>query len=57
MVRALLQLDNFTLGLDATLNTDIHKHLVCIKAPNTVNASKQNHKNQINHYAYKDEYS
>ena len=36
--KALLQLANFTLGPDATLNTEIHKNLVCIKAPNSVNA-------------------
>ena len=49
-VEALLQLANFTLGPDATLNTEIHKTSVRIKAPNSVNASKQKHKNQINHY-------
>ena len=39
------------LGPDATLNTEIHKKLVRIKAPNSVNASKRKHKkNQINHY-------
>ena len=48
--KALLQLTNFTLGPDATLNTEIHKNSVRIKAPNLVNASKWNHKNQINHY-------
>ena len=48
--KALLQLANFTLGPDATLNTEIHKNSVRIKAPNSVNASKQKHKNQINHY-------
>ena len=47
---ALLQLANFTLGPDATLNTEIHKNSVRIKAPNSVNASKRKHKNQINHY-------
>ena len=47
--KALLQLANFTLGPDATLNTEIHKNSVCIKAANSVNASKQKHKNQINH--------
>ena len=31
--KALLQLANFTLGPDATLNTEIHKNLVRIKAP------------------------
>ena len=49
-VKALLRLTNFTLGPDATLNTEIHKNSVRIKAPNSVNASKQKHKNQINHY-------
>ena len=48
--KALLQLANFTLGPDATLNTEIHKNSVRIKAPNSVNASKLKHKNQINHY-------
>ena len=49
-VKALLQLANFTLDPDATLNTEKHKYSVHIKAPNTVNASKRKHKNQINHY-------
>ena len=49
-VKALLQLANFTLGPDATLNTEVHKNSVCIKAPNSVNASKRKHKNQINYY-------
>ena len=48
--KALLQLANFTLGPDATLNIEIHKNSVRIKAPNSVNASKRKHKNQINHY-------
>ena len=48
--KALLQLTNFTLGPDATLNTEKHKNSVRIKAPNSVNASKRKHKNQINHY-------
>ena len=47
--KALLQLANFILGPDATLNTEIHKNSVHIKAPNSVNASKRKHKNQINH--------
>ena len=46
--KTLLQLANFTLGPDATLNTEIHKNSVRIKAPNSVNASKRKHK--INHY-------
>ena len=37
--KALLQLANFTLGPDATLNTEIHKNSVRIKAPNSVNAT------------------
>ena len=49
-LKALLQLANFTLGPEATLNTEIHKNSVRIKAPNSVNASKRKHKNQINHY-------
>ena len=48
--KAPLQLANFTLGPDATLNTETHKNSVRIKAPNSVNASKRKHKNQINHY-------
>ena len=48
--KALLQLNNFTLGPDATLNTETHKNSVRIEAPNSVNASKRKHKNQINHY-------
>ena len=48
--KALLQLANFTLGPDATLNTEIHKTSVRIKVPNSVNASKRKHKIQINHY-------
>ena len=46
--KALLHLA--TLGPDATLNTEIHKNSVRIKAPSSVNASKRKHKNQINHY-------
>ena len=48
--KALLQLTNFTLDPDATLNTETHKNSVRIKAPSSVNASKRKHKNQINHY-------
>ena len=48
--KALLLLANFTLGPDATLNKEIHKNSVRIKALNSVNASKWKHKNQINHY-------
>ena len=35
--------------IDATPNTEIHKNSVRIKAPDSVNASKRKHKNQINH--------
>ena len=44
--KALLQLANFTLGPDATLNTEIQTNSVS----NSVNASKRKPKNQINHY-------
>ena len=55
--KALLQLANFTLGPLKSLNTEIHKKSVCIKAPNSVNATKRKHQNQINHYnKKKDEY-
>ena len=47
--KALLLLASCTLGPDATLCIEIHKSSVRIKAPNSVNASKQKHKNQINH--------
>ena len=47
--KALLQLANVTLGPDATHSTEIHKKLIRIKAPNSVNASKRKHKNQTNH--------
>ena len=49
-VKALLQLANFTLGPDATLNTETHNNSVRRKAPNSVNVSKRKHKNQIDHY-------
>ena len=39
--KALLHLANFTLGPGDTLNTEIHKNSVYIKAPNSVNASKR----------------
>ena len=48
--KALLQLANFTLGFDVSLNTEILKNSVRIKVLNSVNASKRKHKNQINHY-------
>ena len=56
-IKELLQLANFTLGPDATLNTEIHKTSVRIKAPNSVNASKRKHENQIKHCNKQDEYS
>ena len=37
--KALLQLANFTLGPDATPNTEIHKNSIRIKVPNSVNTS------------------
>ena len=40
-VKALLQQSNFTLGPDATLNTEIHKNSVRIKDLNSVSASKR----------------
>ena len=49
-VKTFLQLANFTLGPDATLNTEKHKYSVRIKAPNSVNAPKRKYINQINHY-------
>ena len=49
-VNSRLQPANFTLGPDATFNTETHKHSVCIKAADSVNVSKQKHKNQIYHY-------
>ena len=55
--KVLLQLANFTLGPEATLNTEIHKNSVRIKAPNSVHASKRKHKSQINPIINKDEYS
>ena len=44
------QTNKITLGPDATPNTELHKTLIRIKAPNSVNASKRKYKNQINHY-------
>ena len=38
-VSALLQLANFTLGPDASLNTEIHKNSVRIKATNSMPAN------------------
>ena len=48
--KALLQPANFTLGPDATLNTETHKNSARTKAPNPANAPKRKHKNQINHH-------
>ena len=56
-VKALLQLASFTLGPDATLNTEIHINSVRIKAPNTLNASKRKYKNQLITVMKKDENS
>ena len=44
--KAHLQLANFSLGLAATLNIEIHKNSVRIKAPNSVNASKRKQRTQ-----------
>ena len=55
-VKALLQLDNFTLGPDATLNTEIHKNSLRLKAPNSVNASKRKQKVKLITIMNKDEY-
>ena len=41
--KALLQLAYFTRGPDATLNTEIQKNLVRIKAPNSVKPQSQRH--------------
>ena len=49
-MKVFLRPANFTLGPDATLNTEINKNSVRIKAPKIVNVSKRKHKNQINHY-------
>ena len=54
--KALLQLASFTLGPDATLNPEIHKNSVRIKAPNSVNASKRKHKIKLITMINKDEY-
>ena len=56
-MKSLLQPANFTLGPDATHNTEIHKKSVHIKAPNSVNASKQNIKIKLITMINKDEYS
>ena len=55
--KALLQPANFTLGPDATLNTEIHKNSVRIKTPNSVNASKRKHKIKLITIINNDEYS
>ena len=38
------------LTLRSSLNTEINKNSVRIKASNSVDASTRKHKNQINHY-------
>ena len=48
---------NFTQGPDATLNTEIHKNLVRMKAPNSVSASSENIKIKLITMINKDEYS
>ena len=48
--KAPLQPAYLTLGPDATPNTETHKNPARIKAPNSANAPKRKHKNQINHY-------
>ena len=50
VVQLLVFIYSGILGPDATLNTEIHKHSVRIKDPNSVNTSKRKYKNQINHY-------
>ena len=55
--KALPQPANFTLGPDATLNTETHKNSVRIKAHNSVNASKRNTKIKLITIINKDEYS
>ena len=57
VVKTLLQPANFTLGPDATLYTERHKNSVRIKAPNSANASKRKHQNQIKHYDKHRQYS
>ena len=48
--KALLRPANFIQCPDVTLNTEKHKDSVRIKAPNSVNALKRKHKNQIHHH-------
>ena len=55
--KALLQLANFTLGPDATLNTETHKNSVRIKASNSVNDQSENIKIKLITIINKDEYS
>ena len=50
VVKALLQQANFTLGSDATLNTEIHKNFGPHKGPTQSMHQSENIKNQINHY-------
>ena len=46
-VKALLRSANFTLGPDATLNTEIHKNSVRLKAPNSVSAKDRYNMNAM----------
>ena len=55
-VKALLQLANFMLGPDATLNTKTHKNSVRIKAPNSMHQS-ENIKIKLITIINKDEFS
>ena len=58
MVKTLLQIANFTLGPDATLNTEIHKKIGSHKNSSLSQyikvkkkKKKKKKKNQINHYS------
>ena len=57
--KVLLQLVNYTLGPDATLNTEIHKKSVRIKAPNPTQSMHQSENTKIKLITIinKDEYS
>ena len=52
MLKALLQLANFTLGPDATINTETDKNSVRIKAPNPSNNTNQKWPQPSERYAY-----
>ena len=56
-IKALLQLANFTLGPDATLSTEIHKHWVRIKLPTQSMHESENIKITLITIINKDEYS